>query len=88
MLQPLDIPEWKWDHITMDFVTNLPRSPKGNDVIWVIVDRLIKSTHFLPIKIGQPIHALAQLYIEEIVRLHGIPTSIVSDRDPRFTSRF
>ena len=72
----------------MDFVTNLPRSSKGNDAIWVIVDRLTKSAHFLPIKIGQPTHALAQLYIEEIVRLHGIPTSIVLDRNPRFTSRF
>ena len=67
MLQPLEIPEWKWDHVTMDFVTSLPRSPKGNDVIWVIVDRLTKSVHFLSVKIGQPTHALTQLYIEEIV---------------------
>ena len=88
LLQPLGIPKWKWDHVTMDFMTNLPQSPKGNNAIWVIIDQLIKSTHFLPIKMGQQIHALAQLYIEEIVQLHRIPASVVSDRDPRFTSRF
>ena len=59
-----------------------------NDAIWVIVDRLTKSAHFLPINIGFPIAQLAEIYIKEIVRLHGVPSSIVSDRDPRFTSRF
>ena len=87
-LQPLDIPEWKWEHIIMDFITGLPRGPTGNDAIWVIVDRLIKSAHFLPMKVGQPVSKLAQLYIKEIIRLHGTAVSIVSDRDPRFTSRF
>lgn len=88
MVQPLRIPEWKWDSISMDFVTGLPRTVKGNDSIWVIVDQLTKSAHFLPMKINHSLERLAELYIEEIVRLHGIPSSIVSDRDPRFTSIF
>lgn len=87
-LRPLEIPEWKWDAITMDFVTGLPRTPTGSDSIWVVVDRLTKSAHFLPIKITHPLDRLAHIYIKEIVRLHGVPSSIVSDRDPRFTSRF
>lgn len=58
-LQPLDIPEWKWEHITMDFLTGLPRRPTGNDGIWVIVDRLIKSAHFLPMKVGKQVSKLA-----------------------------
>ncbi|KAJ9565428.1 hypothetical protein OSB04_001394 [Centaurea solstitialis] len=87
-LQPLDIPTWKWDHITMDFVTKLPRTPKGYDAIWVIVDRLTKSAHFLPIKETYSMERLAKLYIDEIVYLHGVPLSIVSDRDSRFTSTF
>ena len=87
-LKPLAIPEWKWEHVTMDFVMGLPRSEKGSDSIWVIVDRLTKSAHFLPVKTTYNLNQLAQLYIDEIVRLHGIPISIVSDRDPRFTSVF
>uniref|UniRef100_A0A2N9G885 RNA-directed DNA polymerase n=1 Tax=Fagus sylvatica TaxID=28930 RepID=A0A2N9G885_FAGSY len=88
LLQPLPIPEWKWEHVTMDFVVGLPRSLKGHDAIWVIVDRLTKSAHFLPIKVNFTLDKLARLYIQEIVRLHGAPVSIVSDRDPRFTARF
>ena len=87
-LQPLPIPEWKWEQITMDFVSALPKTTQGNEVIWVIVDRLTKSAHFIPLRVGYTMDKLAQLYIREIVRLHGIPTSIVSDRDPRFVSRF
>ncbi|WOH15373.1 hypothetical protein DCAR_0934911 [Daucus carota subsp. sativus] len=87
-LHPLSIPEWKWEKITMDFVTNLPKTRKGNDAIWIIVDRLTKSAHFLPIRWGCTLDHLAQRYVNEIVRLHGVPISIVSDRDPRFTSRF
>lgn len=86
LMQPLIIPEWKWDHVTMDFVTNLPQSTKGHNGIWVIVDRLTKSTHFLPVKMNSTINYFAKLYVEWIIRLHGIPMSIVSDRDPRFTS--
>lgn len=87
-LQPLDIPVWKWEHITMDFVTRLPKTPKGLDTIWVIVDRLTKTAHFLPIKETQPLESLAKMYIDEIVSRHGVPISIVSDRDLRFTSNF
>ncbi|XP_027169389.1 uncharacterized protein LOC113769107 [Coffea eugenioides] len=83
LLQPLEIPEWKWEHIAMDFVTGLPRSQKGFDAVWVIVDRLTKSAHFLPVSISFSLENMAKLYTEEIVRLHGIPISIVSDRDPR-----
>ena len=87
-LQPLPIPVWKWDKITMDFVTGLPRTRRQHDAIWVIVDRLTKSTYFLPASNDDPLDKLAILYVEEIVRLHGVPISIVSDRDPRFTSKF
>ncbi|KAL0462737.1 UNVERIFIED_CONTAM: Transposon Tf2-11 polyprotein [Sesamum latifolium] len=86
-LHPLSIPEWKWEKITMDFVIGLPRTFRKHDAVWVIVDRLTKSAHFLPIY-QNSLDKLAELYISEIVRLHGIPTSIVSDRDPRFTSHF
>ena len=81
-------PEWKWDIISMDFVTSLSNTPRGHDTIWVIVDRLTKSAHFIPINISFPVSQLAEIYIREIVKLHGVPSSIVSDRDPRFTSRF
>ena len=87
-IQPLLIPVWKWNKITMDFVTGLPRTRRQHDAIWVIVDRLTKSTHFHPVINDDLLDKLAQLYVEEIVRLHGVPISIVSDRDPRFTSRF
>ena len=87
-LHPLSIPEWKWEKITMDFVTGLPRTQRKNDAIWVIVDRLTKSAHFLPIRWGCTLDQLAKRYVDEIVRLHDVPLSIVSNRDPRFTSRF
>ncbi|GJW74310.1 putative nucleotidyltransferase, ribonuclease H [Tanacetum coccineum] len=88
LLQPLEIPMWKWDEISMDFVTGLPTTQKRHDAIWVVVDRLTKSAHFLPIRKNYGISKLAEIFRQEIVRLHGIPTSIVSDRDPKFTSRF
>ncbi|KAI5339250.1 hypothetical protein L3X38_018522 [Prunus dulcis] len=88
LMQPLPIPEWKWELITMDFVFKLPRTSKGHDGIWVVVDRLTKSAHFLPIKETYSLTRLAKLFVDEIVRLHGAPVSIVSDRDARFTSRF
>lgn len=72
----------------MDFITGLPRSPKSNTAIWVIVDRLTKSAHFLPVRMTDSMESFSRLYIQEIVRLHGVPISIVSDRDPRFTSKF
>ena len=72
----------------MDFVTTLPRTQRQHDAIWVIVDRLTKSAHFLQVNVEDSLERLAQLYMDDIVRLHGVPVSIVSDRDPRFTSRF
>ncbi|KAL5574707.1 hypothetical protein UlMin_016406 [Ulmus minor] len=86
VLQPIEIPEWKWEQISMDFVVGLPKTSNGYDAIWVIVDRLTKSAHFLPIKITYSLEQLADLYAKEIVRLHGVPISIISDRDSRFTS--
>ena len=72
----------------MDFVTGLPRTQRQHDVIWVIVDRLTNSAHFLPVNVEDSLEKLAQLYVDEIVKLHGVPVLIASDRDPRFTSRF
>jgi hypothetical protein len=71
----------------MDFVSGLPKGKKGNNAIWVIVDRLKKSTLFLPMKMTKMIDKLARIYINEVIRLHGIPISIVSYQDPRFTTR-
>ncbi|GJW01999.1 putative reverse transcriptase domain-containing protein [Tanacetum coccineum] len=82
------IPQWKWDNITMDFFTKLPRTQTGNDTIWVIVDRLTKSAYFLPMRENDPMDKLARLYLKEVVTRHGIPVSIICDRDPRFTSNF
>ncbi|GKV43664.1 hypothetical protein SLEP1_g50928 [Rubroshorea leprosula] len=87
-LQPLPIPEWKWEAISMDFIVGLPKTRRQFDAIWVIVDRLTKSAHFLAIKQKDPLDKLAKLYVQEIVKLHGVPVSIVSDKDPRFTARF
>ncbi|GJX69745.1 putative reverse transcriptase domain-containing protein [Tanacetum coccineum] len=83
LLQQPEIPEWKWDKITMDFITKLPRSKNGHDTIWVIVDRLTKSAHFLAIREDYSTERLAKTYIDEIVALHGVPVSIISDRDGR-----
>ncbi|KAL0544078.1 hypothetical protein IC582_019189 [Cucumis melo] len=88
LLQPLSIPEWKWENVSMDFITGLPRTLRGFIVIWVVVDRLTKSAHFVPGKSTYTASKWAQLYMSEIVTLHGVPVSIVSDRDARFTSKF
>jgi len=88
LLQPLPIPVWKWDEISMDFIVGLPRTQKGNDSIWVIVDRLTKVAHFIPVKTTYRGDKYAQLYVDHILRLHGVPRRIVSDRGPQFTSRF
>ncbi len=72
----------------MDFITGLPLTQKKHDTIWVIVDRLMKSAHFLPIRADYSLERLAEIYIVEIVWLHGVPTSIISNQDSRFTSRF
>ena len=88
LLQPLEIPTWKWEDIAMDFIVGLPRTRSNHDAIWVVIDRLTKSAHFLPINEKYPLNRLVKLYLDEIVSRHGVPVSIVSDRDPRFNSRF
>ena len=88
LLQFIRISEWKWDRITMDFVVGLPLTRRKHDSFWVVVDRLTKSAHFLPVRTDYSLDKLVELYIKEIFRLHGIPISIISDLDPRFTSRF
>ncbi|KAA0047446.1 pol protein [Cucumis melo var. makuwa] len=88
LLQPLSVPEWKWENVSMDFITGLPRTLRGFTVIWVVVDRLTKSAHFVPGKSTCTASKWAQLYMSEIVRLHGVPVSIVSDRDARFIFKF
>ncbi|CAN6454186.1 unnamed protein product [Victoria cruziana] len=72
----------------MDFVIGLPRTWRKHDVIWVVVDKLSKSTHFLAIRANTPLESIIELYVNEIVRLYGIPRAIVSNRDPRFTFSF
>ncbi|GKC02701.1 putative reverse transcriptase domain-containing protein, partial [Tanacetum coccineum] len=86
LLQQPEIPEWKWEKITMDIVTKFPRSSNGYEAIWVIVDRLTKSAHFLPIHEDYKTEKLARIYINEIVARHGVPMSIILDRDGRFAS--
>lgn len=76
-MQPLGISEWKWDNILMDFMTRLLNTPRGFDATWVIVDRLKKSAHFILINISFPLQKLAEIYIRVIVKLHGVPSSIV-----------
>ncbi|GKC11347.1 putative reverse transcriptase domain-containing protein [Tanacetum coccineum] len=88
LLQQPEIPVWKWERIIMDFVNGLPRTPSGYDTIWVIVERLTKSAHFLPIKKKDSMEKLTRLYLKEIVCRHGVPISIISDRDSHFTSIF
>ena len=88
LLQPLEVVEWKWEHITMDFLTYLPRTQRRHDAVWVIVDRLTKLTHFLAVRMTFILEEFCKVYIREIVRLYGVSVSIVSDRDPRFTSHF
>nr|GEY33026.1 reverse transcriptase domain-containing protein [Tanacetum cinerariifolium] len=88
LLQQPEIPVWKWERIYMDFIIGLSRTPSGYDSIWVIVDRLTKSAHFLPVKTTDSMEKLTQLCLKEVVCRHGVPISIISDRDIKFTSRF
>ncbi|GJR12134.1 putative reverse transcriptase domain-containing protein [Tanacetum coccineum] len=83
LVQP-EIPQWKWDNITMDFVMKLPKSSQGYDTIWVIVDRLTKSAIFVPMRETDPIEKLARMYLKEVVTRHEIPVSIICDRDPSY----
>ena len=88
LLKPLKVVVWKWEHVTLDFVTHLPRTPQGHDAVWVIVDRLTKLAHFLAVRMTFILERFHRLYIKEIIRLHGVPVSIVSDRDLRFMAHF
>ncbi|GJU69351.1 putative reverse transcriptase domain-containing protein [Tanacetum coccineum] len=87
LVQP-EIPQWKWENITMDFVTKLSKTITGQDTIWVIVDRLTKSAHFLPMREDDTLEKLTRQYLKEVVSKHGVPVSIISDRDGKFTSHF
>ena len=88
LLQPMKIPEWKWEEVGMDFIVRLPRTQSGYDSILVIVDWLTKVAHFIPIKTTYTGAKLAELYMQQIVCLHGVPKKIVSDRGTQFTSHF
>jgi hypothetical protein len=88
LLQLLEIPTWKWDDINMDFIVGLSCTQKGNDSIWVIVNRLTNVAHFLPVKANYSVSRLAELYVDNILKLHGAPRSIVSDKGPQFTAQF
>nr|GEU64276.1 reverse transcriptase domain-containing protein [Tanacetum cinerariifolium] len=87
LVQPV-IPVWKWENITTDFVTKLPKTSSSQNVIWVIVDRLTKSAHFLPMKETDSMENLMRQYLKEVVSRHGVPVSIIFDRDSKFTSHF
>ena len=84
----MPIPEWKWDKLGMDFITGLPRTRSGYDSIWVVVDRLTKVAHFIPVKTTYTSVKLAKIYMTRIVCLHGVPRTIVSHRGTQFTSKF
>jgi hypothetical protein len=88
LLQPLPIPEKKWEVITMDFIIGLPRTNKQHDSIMVVVDKLKKATHFVPMKTMHTSTNIVEIFMKEIARLHGIPREIVSNRDTKFTSNF
>ncbi|GKD41247.1 putative reverse transcriptase domain-containing protein [Tanacetum coccineum] len=87
LVQP-EIPQWKWENITIDFVTKLPKTATGQDTIWVIIDRLTKSAHFLPMREDDTLEKLTRQYLKEVVSRHGVPVLIISDRDGRFTLHF
>jgi hypothetical protein len=87
-LQPLPIPSWKWEDISMDFIVGLPNASQHHDSIWVIVDRLTKIAHFLPVHTTHRAESYAEIYIDQIVHLNGIPWTIISDRGTQFVARF
>eukprot|EP00253_Pinus_taeda_P015655 PITA_15655 len=88
LLQPLPIPEWKWETISMDFITGLPRTKKNHDSIMVVVDKLSKAAHFIPVQSTYKAVQIAHLFMQNVFRLHGLPKVIISDRDVKFTSTF
>jgi hypothetical protein len=88
MLQPLSIPSWKWENISMDFIVGLSNTSQRHDSIWVIVDRLTKTAHFLPVHTTYTARKYAEIYLDQIVRLHGIPRTIIFDRGAQFVAHF
>jgi hypothetical protein len=87
-LQPLPIPSWKWEDISMDFIVGLPNTSQKHDSIWVIIDRLTKTAHFLPVHTTYSTKMYAEVYLDQIVYLLGVPKTIISDRGAQFISRF
>ena len=88
LLQPLPIPSWKWEIISLDFVTRLPKNQNLNDSIMVVVDKLSKATHFKPVKTMYKAANITDIFLKQIFRLHGIPKVIILDRNPKFTGNF
>jgi len=88
LAQNIELPEWKWEMINMDFITGLPRSRRQHDSIWVIVNKISKSAHFLPVKTTHSTEDYAKLYLQKVVRLHGVSVSIISDKGTQFTAQF
>jgi hypothetical protein len=88
LLQPLSIPDWKWDDISMDFIVGLPMTARKFDSIWVLVDRLIKSAHFIPVHTKYQVEKYAEIYIACVLCLHGVPKSTVSDQGSQFVGCF
>jgi hypothetical protein len=88
MLLPLDVPESKWEEISMDFIIELPRTQSGYDSLWVIMNRLAKAVHFVSVKTSNTGPQLVELYMSRIVCLHGVPKQIVSTRGTQFISKF
>jgi hypothetical protein len=84
----LPIPEWKWEVITIDFITKFPRTTRKHDSIIVVVDKLTKDTHFIPVKLNHKEANISEIYMKEIARLYGVPKEIVLEEDPKFTSNF
>ena len=88
LLQPLPVLEWKWEVISMDFITGLPMTWRQHDSIMVVVDKLTKEAHFIPVKSTYEAGDIAKIFMKEIFKLHGLPKEIVFDRDVKFTSNF
>jgi hypothetical protein len=88
LLQPFPIIEWKWEVVTIDFITKFPRTTRQHDSIMVVVEKLTKTVHFILVKMTHKVANIADIYMKEIVRLYGVPKEIVSDKDPEFNSNF
>jgi hypothetical protein len=87
-LQPLPIPSWKWEDISMDFIVGLPNASQKYDSIWVIIYRLTKTAHFLPVHTTYTAKKYVEVYLDQIIRLHGVPKTIISDRGAEFIACF